>query len=174
MRSVKTIALVLVFASIIAGSYRFIFSSETASNLETDSGRQFKGFILKDRADKSVAIDLNQEPIVLHFWATWCPPCLAEIKEVIEAAKKMADKPVRWVFVGAADKWDEAVKYIPDATLSSRIISVMDKDLKTIESFGTFQYPETYLYSAEGKLLKKWVGAQDWSHLDLNEWLKTK
>ena len=41
---------------------------------------------------------LKKKAILINFWATWCPPCIKEIPDLIELNKKF-DKEIELIFV---------------------------------------------------------------------------
>jgi thiol-disulfide isomerase/thioredoxin len=55
--------------------------------------------------------DAQDKPVVIDFWATWCPPCIASIPHMNELATKFGE---RAVFVGISDekedKFEEGLK----------------------------------------------------------------
>jgi thiol-disulfide isomerase/thioredoxin len=106
---------------------------------------------------------LKGNAVVVHFWASWCPPCLSEIGKWLEFAAQWKGKPVRFVAVSLDQGWPEALKVLPVARLPEGVISVLDRDQKLPDLFGTYQYPETYLLDRQLRIVSKWVGAQEWS-----------
>jgi thiol-disulfide isomerase/thioredoxin len=50
-------------------------------------------FSLKDLNGRVVSLaDFKGRPVLLNFWATWCPACLAEIPDLVALQKKAGDR----------------------------------------------------------------------------------
>jgi thiol-disulfide isomerase/thioredoxin len=101
--------------------------------------------------------------VLIHFWASWCAPCLGEIPHWLEFAAEWRDKPVRFVAVSLDQGWPEALKILPLSQLPSNAVSVLDREQTLPDQFGTYQYPETYLLDSDLKIVSKWIGPQEWS-----------
>jgi cytochrome c biogenesis protein CcmG/thiol:disulfide interchange protein DsbE len=72
-----------------------IVSSLGCSSGGTEAGYEAPGFQLKDLEGKEVSLQENKGSIVVvDFWATWCPPCLMSIPELVAVQKKYKDKGV--------------------------------------------------------------------------------
>lgn len=99
--------------------------------------------------------------ILLHFWATWCAPCLAELPEVVRFLKGNSNESLQAVLVNLDQDRNAAKKALP-AQLSSNIVLWFDPEMKLPEKIGSFKYPETYLLGKSGEILYKWVGPQEW------------
>ena len=101
--------------------------------------------------------------VLLHFWASWCPPCLPELPQWVELAKRLSSKKVKLVTVSIDRTWKEAQRVLPSRNLPENFVSLIDTEGEIPEIFGTFQFPETYLISSSLKIITKWIGPQEWS-----------
>jgi thiol-disulfide isomerase/thioredoxin len=138
-----------------------------------DSFEKFRDaprFELSDDQGKPHRLDeIKGELILLHFWATWCAPCLEELPSLVEFARKYENdpknprKPIRFVTISLDHSWDEAHRYLKAERLPKNLLSLLDPKSQVPEAFGSYQFPETYLLGPDLKILAKWVGPQDWS-----------
>jgi len=102
--------------------------------------------------------------ILIHFWATWCPPCLGEIPEWIELRESFPSQaPIQWIAISMDSSWETAHQALPAHPRVQGLISLLDVKARTPEEYGTFNYPETYLLNPDLKIVTKWVGPQKWN-----------
>jgi len=110
--------------------------------------------------------DLTQEKdrlLIVHFWATWCPPCVEEIPALTKFWEKYKSKSGVSLYTISVDKdWktiDEFLKKTP-----STLPLYRDPDAATAKRFGSSQYPETYIINKAGRVLFRVQGAVDWDN----------
>ena len=153
-----------------------------ATTVSSQGLRQAPKFALENAEGKKIALkDFRGRYVILHFWAGWCAPCLAEISEWVERAHTSKGLPIQWVAVSLDQSWQDVHKILPSDSTPD-FISLLDSGLysgaeinsqKNIaDRYGTFQFPETYLLSPDQKILKKWVGPQDWNGPQMDDFLK--
>jgi len=141
------------------------FGMESEGTIPSGSLRPAPRFSLADAQGVRHALeDLKGNVVVLHFWASWCHPCLGEIPEWVNFSATFQDRPVKFVAISLDQNWEDALKILPkQATPSHQLLSLLDTSGKIAEEYGTYQFPETYLLNQDLKVLTKWVGPQDWS-----------
>lgn len=156
----------LLFAVVLIGAFYQNFISTTPPLAD---GMKLAPPIELPRADgKIVKVkDLKDHVVIVHFWAAWCPPCIPEITEILAAAKKLPKdqkgRPIYWLLVSQDPSWEKAHSILKEEMLSENVISVLDAEARVSDSFGSYQFPETYLITRGGGIAAKWIGAQEWN-----------
>ncbi len=99
--------------------------------------------------------------LVLNFWATWCPPCVAEMSSLSRFQKEFAAAGV--VVLGVSvDRSEQAYRALVRKKQVA-FLTARDPEARISSRFGTFKYPETYVLDRDGKVVQKIIGAADWT-----------
>ena len=113
---------------------------------------------LPDLNDKLVKVsDFKGKWVIVNYWATWCPPCAAEIPELNAFHKKhhLTDAVVLGVNIEKED-----LEYVKEFAQNFKIIYPILKSKDSISSpYGQLQaLPTTFILDKEGKLKKTIIG----------------
>jgi thiol-disulfide isomerase/thioredoxin len=125
-------------------------------------GQEAPDFELSDATGKKWSLrGLRGKPVLLNFWATWCPPCVEEMPSLENLSKRMADK-LTVLTVSVDEDWDTVKKFFPRGTSLSVLL---DPSKEIPKRFGTDKYPETFLIDDKGRVQQlfyqaKWDGAE--------------
>jgi len=108
--------------------------------------------------------------LVLNFWATWCAPCLTEIPSLNEFQHKFSDKGVVVLAVSVDKNSDKYKRFLQRFKLGFETYRDPNSDIST--SYGTFQYPETYIIK-DGRVMRKYISDQNWLSSDIGQYVQS-
>lgn len=115
--------------------------------------------------------------LIINFWATWCPPCIEELPSLEMLTRQMhqSSNPLPLVVAISVDETVEDVKgLVQTLDFVPSFIVLHDPSGMFAMTVGTKKFPETYWVKADGKLVYKWPGPQDWLSRDVLSQLSRK
>jgi len=110
--------------------------------------------------------DLGKPPgklLVLHFWATWCPPCVEEFPSLVRFWKEYGRNPnVELLAVSVDEDWKTVDGWMKKVGAAG-VPLALDPKRATARAFGTEKFPETYVLSSSGEVVEKFIGPIQWT-----------
>jgi thiol-disulfide isomerase/thioredoxin len=118
-------------------------------------------------ADRLSSADLAGKIVVIDFWATWCPPCIAEIPSHVELQEAFGEKGVAFVGISldqGANADAKVLKFIEEYGINYPIVM---GDMQVVEAFGGIvSIPTTFVIDREGQIVRRKVGYKPKSYLE--------
>jgi cytochrome c biogenesis protein CcmG/thiol:disulfide interchange protein DsbE len=125
---------------------------------ESASADQAPAWSLTDLAGKNVkSSDFAGKVVILDFWATWCPPCRAEIPGFIELQEKYGKKGLQIVGVSLDEGGPQAVAAFVRKTGMNYPVVMGDESV--VNAFGGVRaLPTTFVIDRAGKIAVRHEG----------------
>ena len=117
-------------------------------------------FTVLDKDGNTVEFSSKKgKPIILNFWASWCPPCKAEMPDFEEAYKKYGDK-VEFMMVNLTDGNRETLQKAKDHVSSNGYTFPVYFDTQSTAAYAysISSVPATYIIDAEGNIVAHAIG----------------
>lgn len=138
-----------------------LLGSAQARELQPYKGGATPPLILKDLNGKTVNLkDYRGQVVLINFWATWCPPCRAEMPSMQRLKEKMAGKPFAILAVDMGETQDVVRAYIREIKTDFTVL--LDKDGHALKAWKVFAFPTSYVVDAQGKIRYGLFGASEW------------
>jgi len=152
-------AAVIIFAAIIAFTGCIGNTGKTTQASESGS----PDFTLPDLKGNQVTLSsLRGNVVVINFWATWCPPCKAEIPDFIEVYDMYSSRGVEFLGISAEDK-NLLEGFAEDYGINYPVL--IDETGSVFQAYGVSAIPQTYIVNRKGEIVFKQTGMMSKSQL---------
>jgi peroxiredoxin len=163
-RTSALLFVMLIF--IVTMNPRNVFCGSRDVMSPVDGEKQIYGkapdFALKDTSGRTVSFSsVKGKVVLLNFWATWCPPCKAEMPSMNRLYNSMKVRGLEIIAVSS----DSSLSGIKDFLAKSRVDFLVLHDEKKAVSlqYKVFSMPTTFLIDRNGSIVEKFYGEYDWT-----------
>jgi peroxiredoxin len=159
----KNILVVVVAVLAVVGAL-FFFGQNSGTRMKIiREGDRAPEFQLPSLDGKMVHLSSYRGKVVMvHFWATWCPPCVEELPTLERLFRAYFGKDLEILAVSVDEGGAGAVgQFMQKNRLALPVL--LNPDQSVSRSYGTIKFPETYLVDRDGVVRRKVIGAVDWA-----------
>lgn len=134
----------------------------------TQTGKAAPDFNVSDGKSSIHLASYRGQTVLLNFWASWCGPCIEELPSLLQLHR---DNPKITILAVSIDEDPDAyANFLRNRHVD--LITVRDPKQTAAGLFHTDMWPETYLIDRNGVIVRKFVGATDWSDPEIRNYLK--
>jgi peroxiredoxin len=118
-------------------------------------------FRLKDENGKIYHLaDYRGQVVILNFWATWCPPCRAEMPSMERARQKVKGGKIVILAVNVGEDEDTVFGFTGQFPVTFPLL--LDTDGGTIRQYPVSGLPTTFIIGPSGMATHRTVGGRNW------------
>jgi cytochrome c biogenesis protein CcmG/thiol:disulfide interchange protein DsbE len=107
--------------------------------------------------------DLRGKPVVINFWASWCPPCRVEAALLERTRRAYKKRGLIFLGVNIQDRKEDALNYMREFDVTYP--NGPDPTGEISIDYGVSGLPVTFFISGKGEVVRRWVGAIEKSAL---------
>jgi peroxiredoxin len=135
-----------------------------AGVLAAQDRRPSPDFSLKDLDGRDVRLaDFRGKVVMVNFWATWCPPCRAEIPDFIELQSQWGPKGLQIIGISLDD--EGAAKVAPFASQNRINYTMLVNGNRAANAYGGIEgIPTTFLLDRQGRVVERRAGVAPREH----------
>lgn len=125
------------------------------------------GELLPDAALSGLSVADNNlsayrgKPLIINVWASWCGPCRDEMGSLQKLSQRAGGNQLNVIGISTDDYPEKASEFLQQS--GTTFPNFIDKDLILEKMLGASRIPLTLLVDAEGRVIDKINGSQDWS-----------
>jgi peroxiredoxin len=104
-------------------------------------------------------------PVIINFWATWCPPCREEIPSMNRAWHVLREEGVAMLAINVGE--DEDTIFVFTADYPADFPLLLDRSGDIIGQWPVKGLPTTYVIAPDGSIAYRAIGGREWDDDDL-------
>ena len=101
--------------------------------------------------------DYRGQVVLVNLWATWCPPCKAEMPNLQAYYNKYVEKGFVIIAINDGELTPEVTQFVQDYRLTFPIW-LDPTSVATGQAFKTLNLPSSFVIDREGTIRLTWVG----------------
>ena len=122
-----------------------------------------KDFELPDLDGNKVKLsDFAGKVVLVNFWATWCPPCRAEIPSMQRAWNILKEKDVMLLAIHVGGNEDRVWTFLTDFNVEFPVL--LDASSKVSRSWPMMGLPVSFVIDPEGRIALQAIGGREWDN----------
>jgi thiol-disulfide isomerase/thioredoxin len=158
------------FLPVLAGVLLFALSAACSSDPPqappagpVAPGQPAPDFTLSDLDGRSYTLSqLRGKVVIVNFWASWCPPCRAEMPSMEQLHRELSGKGLVMLAINIEKEGRSTVPKFLAATPHSFPVLLDDREVVQ-RRYGVNKFPESFIVRKDGVIDDKIIGAIDWA-----------
>jgi len=104
--------------------------------------------------------DWQGQPLIVNFWATWCPPCRAEMPAMQRAWEAIQSEGIGLIAINVGEDPAAITAFVEQVPVSFPL--PMDADSSVTQSWPLKGLPTTFVVGPDGRLIYQAAGEREW------------
>ena len=155
--------LLAVVGAVVLGRYSSSEEQPSAEPIVADFPAPELNYV--DLADQRGSLsDFRGKVVLVNLWATWCPPCLAEMPVLAEAVRDHASQGLVVLALNQGESRRVVSRFVGGWGLA--LVVGLDPHEEAMRLLRTTALPSSFLVDAQGQVRLAWFGAIDRDHLE--------
>ena len=116
----------------------------------TTSTADYNFLLVDQEGNKESFTAFKGKVVFVNFWATWCPPCIAEMPDINQLYAEMHGDDIAFVLISLDDDFQKAKEFVRKKEFDFPIYQLASPLPKVYESSAI---PTTYVISPKGEIV---------------------
>jgi peroxiredoxin len=118
-------------------------------------------FALQDVDGKTWRLsELRGRPVIVNFWATWCPPCREEMPSMQRAWEQLQAEGVVMLAINVGESADTVFQFTANYPVEFPLL--LDLDSAVLGQWPVRGLPATFVIDPQGRIAYRAIGGREW------------
>jgi len=178
MKKFNLIIITLLLSAIVFSSCSSGSSGDTTAqpaaivDIPQSNTSTLPSFQLYDQRGQQLNLNsFRGKKVFVNFWATWCPPCRAEMPSIEKLYAAIDTSKTVFVMLSFDEAAQTAVQYVRQNKLTMPIYFPAENPPAIFQTDGI---PATFIFDEQGNLLKRNIGGEDYNTDEYRAMLSTE
>jgi len=104
--------------------------------------------------------DQQGKPVIINFWATWCPPCRRELPSMNQGWQKIKHQGIDMVAINVGEDEDTIFPFTADFPIEFPVL--LDLNGEITAQWPIKGLPTTFVIDPDGRIVYRAIGGRDW------------
>jgi len=109
--------------------------------------------------------DYRGKVVIVNFWATWCPPCRAEMPSMQRAWEQLQKQGIVMLGINVGEDEDTIFQFTADYPVEFPLL--LDQQSKVIDQWPVLGLPTTFVVDPDGRIAYRAIGGREWDDPEL-------
>tara|TARA_B100000902_G_C27026293_1_gene772148 strand:- start:147 stop:665 length:519 start_codon:yes stop_codon:yes gene_type:complete len=171
MQLISTRFIIKIFFSIMILGSPAVWSSDLEKIKKVENELSLKNIVFFDFDKNNInIIDKNIDFYILNFWASWCAPCIKEMKSLNNLKKKVSN--IKIITISQDSDIEDAISFFKKNRYEN-LEKYYDYEKLVSKNFSLRGLPTTFIFDRELKSFAKIEGIIEWDTKKFIKWLKS-
>ncbi|MEA3639406.1 MAG: TlpA disulfide reductase family protein [Lamprobacter sp.] len=104
--------------------------------------------------------DFKGQPLIVNFWATWCPPCRAEMPSMQRAWEQIEQEGIGLIAINVGEDLETVQAFLEQVPVNFPL--PLDTDSRIAQRWPMRGLPTTFVVAPDGRLIYQAIGEREW------------
>ncbi len=100
------------------------------------------------------------KPVIINFWATWCPPCRAELPSMNRGWEKIKDEDIAMLAINVGEDEDTVFAFMGNYPIEFDLL--LDRTGDIVNHWPVKGLPTTFVLDPQGRIIYRAIGGREW------------
>lgn len=150
---------IALFTLLLCFDYSAMAAPQLLSPVPNVPAPEFELIDLDDQVHRLA--DYKGKPVIVNFWATWCPPCREEMPSMERAWQRIQPEGIAMIGINVGEDFDTVFGFTGEMEVSFPLL--LDSDGQESRRWPIRGLPTTYVLNNQGEIVYQAIGGRDWN-----------